>query len=151
MRRAVAPLIAGCIALSACGATSNPSTTSAPAPAQPSGRAIGGTQGPEQQAVATATRFTRGLLAYQSGQGTADAVPDTTSSVRGLIAKSRVPPAQRARPKEIASVNVFALNGDRAQVQVTVRNLDEDLTYPLNLELVARGDRWTVQGLADSD
>jgi hypothetical protein len=99
--------------------------------------------------AAAALRFVRGYLAFQAGRLAADDVPSVTRELRTALRHQRVPPAQRDRRTEIARATVNRLDDNSARVTVHVRNVDEQLVYPLPLDLVRRDGRWLVLSAGD--
>lgn len=140
-----------CVAFHAgCGSASDPVPSRSPSPqGSAEGRPIGGRTGPEAAATTAAIRFVRGYLAFQSGQLTADEVPDASRGLRQALKRARIPPATRDRETAITSAVLERIDARSAHVTVTVRNVDEDLTYPLPIDLIARGTRWTVTSAGD--
>jgi hypothetical protein len=99
--------------------------------------------------TATALRFVHGYLAFQAGRRSADHVPSVTRELRAALHHQRVPPAQRDRQTEIGGATVDRLDDDSARVTVQVRNVDEQLVYPLPLDLIRRDGRWLVLSAGD--
>ena len=99
--------------------------------------------------VATSTRFVRGYLAFQAGRLAADQVPDATPELRAALKRLRVPPASKGRQTRIVGAQLERIDARSARVTVQVRNVDEQLTYPLPIDLVRRDDRWAVLSAGD--
>jgi hypothetical protein len=148
-RAAGLALLAAAALLSGCdGDGGRPSHT--PTTTQGSeGRQIGSDSNPSAQVVATSTRFVRGYLAFQAGRLAADQVPDATPELRAALKRLRVPPASKGRQTRIVGAQLERIDARSARVTVQVRNVDEQLTYPLPIDLVRRGDRWAVLSAGD--
>jgi hypothetical protein len=135
--------------LTGCGGDPDRATP-APSPAPGSeGRPIGAAPAPGAQAIATSLRFVRGYLSFQAGRLKPDQVPDATRELRKALEQLRIPPASRARRTEIAGARLERVDARSARVTVQVRNVDEQLTYPLPIDLVRRDDRWAVLSAGD--
>lgn len=133
--------------LTACGA-GEPAPSPAPPPTEQGagGRAIGAQQSPDRQAIAAAVNFMQGYLAWQRGElGDVDDIPNASADLAEAIRRQRVPPAQRERDSAIAAVRLERIDDRSARVTVTVVNRDEDLTYPVPVDLQRTTDgRWLV-------
>lgn len=114
-----------------------------------SGRPIGAAQGAEGEAVAAALRFTRGYLRFQRGELEASEVPRSTPELRRGLRRLRIPPAARRRRARVVRARVDRIDPRSARVTVTVTNEDEQLTYPLPLDLVRRVGAWQVLSAGD--
>jgi hypothetical protein len=142
-------LVAAAALLSGCGGDGGrPGRTSTPTQGS-EGRQIGGESNPSTQAIATSTRFVRGYLAFQAGRLEPDQVPDATPELRGALKRLRVPPASQGRETRIVGAELERIDARSARVTVQVRNVDEQLTYPLPIDLVRRDDRWAVLSAGD--
>lgn len=150
-RAAALALLAAAAVLSGCGSDDGggrPGRT--PPPTQNSeGRQIGGESNPSAEAVATSTRFVRRYLAFQAGRLEPDQVPDATPELRAALKRLRVPPASQGRETRIIGAQLERIDARSARVTVQVRNVDEQLTYPLPIDLVRRDDRWAVLSAGD--
>ena len=147
-RTAGLALLAAAAVLSGCGGGGPSERT--PTPTQGSeGRQIGGESNPSAEAVATSTRFVRGYLAFQAGRLKPDQVPDATPELRDALKRLRVPPASQGRETRIVGAQLERIDERSARVTVQVRNVDEQLTYPLPIDLVRRDDRWAVLSAGD--
>jgi hypothetical protein len=114
------------------------------------GRPIGGQPNPGSRAVATSLRFVRGYLAFQAGRLTAEQVPDATAQLRGALRRLRVPPAAQDRQTEVIAAKLERIDKQSARVTVQVRNVDEQLDYPLPIDLISRPQgRWAVLSAGD--
>lgn len=136
------------LALGACGGT-DPAPPAAPQPTGGQGgggRAIGAPQDPERKAVGAAVAFVRGYLAWQAGElDRPEEIPNVGADLAEAIGRARVPPAQRERDSTITAARLERIDGQSARVTVQVTNRDEDLTYPLPIDLQpADGGRWIV-------
>jgi hypothetical protein len=134
--------------LAACGGNERSAATPTPRPGS-EGRPIGAQPGPGDEAITTSMRFVRGYLAFQAGQLEPDRVPDVTPQLREALERLRVPPASQDRPTKVVGVELERIDARSARVTVHVRNLDEQLTYPLPLDLIRRDSRWAVQSAGD--
>jgi hypothetical protein len=137
--------------LGACGGGEQRTTTSPPSSSTGSeGRPLGGSRSDAgADAVAAATRFVRGYLAFQAGRLAPDEVPAATQELREGLKRLRVPPASRARRTRIVAAKLERIDARSARVTVQVRNVDEQLTYPLPIDLVRRGGRWAALSAGD--
>jgi len=143
-------LLALAAALAGCGGGDGDRTAATPTPTRASeGRPIGGESNPSADAIATSMRFVRGYLALQAGRLKADQVPDATPQLRDGLERLRIPPASQGRQTEIVAAQLERIDERSARVTVQVRNVDEQLTYPLPIDLVRRDDRWTVLSAGD--
>jgi hypothetical protein len=113
------------------------------------GRRIGSEPTAAAEAIATSLRFVRGYLAFQAGHRAVDDVPGTTPELRTALKRLRIPPASRDRRTRIVGAQLERIDQRSARVTVQVRNVDEQLTYPLPIELVRRHDRWAVLSAGD--
>ena len=149
-RTAALALLAAAALLSGCGGDDGGRPGRTPTPTQGSeGRQIGGESNPSAEAVATSTRFVRGYLAFQAGRLKPDQVPDATPELRDALKRLRVPPASQGRETRIVGAQLERIDARSARVTVQVRNIDEQLTYPLPIDLVRRDDRWAVLSAGD--
>lgn len=139
---ALAFLLGGC----ADANSSPPVQRSAPRDAHDGGRAIGAEQSRDRQAIAAAVNFVEGYLAWQRGDlDDVDEIPSASADLAEAIRRARVPPAQRERDSAIAAARLERIDDRSARVTVTVVNRDEDLTYPLPVDLQRSSDgRWIV-------
>lgn len=141
--------VTAAVALGACGgAQPAPAPTPTPPDAEQDGggRAIGAEQGPDQEATGASVAFVRGYLAWQRGElADVDEIPNASADLAEAIRRERIPPAQRERDSAIAAARVERLDAQSARVTVTVVNRDEDLTYPVPVDLQRTSDgRWIV-------
>jgi hypothetical protein len=114
------------------------------------GRPIGGQPDPASRAVATSLRFVRGYLAFQAGRLTAEQVPDATAQLRSALRRLRIPPAAKDRRTEVIAAKLERIDQRSARVTVQVRNVDEQLDYPLPIDLISRPQgRWAVLSAGD--
>jgi hypothetical protein len=113
------------------------------------GRRIGGEPTASAEAIATSLRFVRGYLAFQAGRQSAAQVPDATPELRKALERLRIPPASQDRRTRIAGAQLERIDRRSARVTVQVRNVDEQLTYPLPIDLVRRDGRWAVLSAGD--
>jgi hypothetical protein len=145
-----APLIAALL-LAACGGGGQGPTTSSTRPtAGTEGRPLSGQRSDAgADAIAAATRFARGYLAFQAGRLSAGDVPAATRELHAGLKRLRVPPASRARRTRIVAARLERIDASSARVTVQVRNVDEQLTYPLPIDLVRRGGRWAALSAGD--
>lgn len=148
-RAAAVALLAAAVLAGCGGGGGRQSATPTPTQDGSEGRQIGGESSPSAQAIATATRFVRGYLAFQAGRLEPDGVPDATPELRDALKRLRVPPASKGRKTRIVGAQLDRIDARSARVTVQVRNVDEQLTYPLPIDLVRRDDRWTVQSAGD--
>ena len=91
----------------------------------------------------------RGYLSFQAGRLEPDQVPDATPELRDALKRVRVPPASQGRETRIVGAQLERIDARSARVTVQVRNVDEQLTYPLPIDLVRRDDRWAVLSAGD--
>ncbi|MGH2948423.1 MAG: hypothetical protein ACRDPC_19560 [Solirubrobacteraceae bacterium] len=148
-RTAGLALLAAAAVLIGCGGGGGPPDRT-PTPTESSeGRQIGGASNPSAEAIATSTRFVRGYLAFQAGRLEPDQVPDATPELRNALKRLRVPPASQGRETRIVGAQLERIDARSARVTVQVRNVDEQLTYPLPIDLVRRDDRWAVLSAGD--
>ena len=149
-RTAGLALLAATAVLTGCGGGDGGAPDLTPTPSQGSeGRQIGGESNASAEAVATSTRFVRGYLAFQAGRLEPDQVPDATPELRDALKRLRVPPASRGRETRIVGAQLERIDARSARVTVQVRNVDEQLIYPLPIDLVRRDDRWAVLSAGD--
>jgi hypothetical protein len=113
------------------------------------GRPIGGASNASAEAIATALRFARRYLAFQAGRLAPDQVPDATPDLHDALKRLRIPPASHDRQTRIVGAQLERIEQRSARVTVRVRNLDEQLTYPLPIDLIRRNDRWAVLSAGD--
>jgi hypothetical protein len=113
------------------------------------GRRIGADADAGSNAVAAAVRFARGYLSFQAGRLPAEQVPNTSKELRAALRRLRVPPASRSRQEEIAGARLERIDAGSARVTVSVRSIDERLTYPLPIDLLRRDGRWWVLSAGD--
>jgi hypothetical protein len=114
------------------------------------GRPIGGQPNPGSRAVATSLRFVRGYLAFQAGRLTAEQVPDATGQLRSALRRLRIPPAAQDRQTQVIAAKLERIDKRSARVTVQVRNVDEQLDYPLPIDLISRPrGRWAVLSAGD--
>ena len=100
--------------------------------------------------VATSTRFVRGYLAFQAGRLARGPGPRAPApELRAALKRLRVPPASKESPDRIVGAQLERIDARSARVTVQVRNVDEQLTYPLPIDLVRRDDRWAVLSAGD--
>jgi hypothetical protein len=147
--RAAAVALLAAAVLAGCGSSGRQSSTPTPTQDGSEGRQIDGESNPSAQVIATATRFVRGYLAFQAGRLEPDGVPDATPELRDALKRLRVPPASKGRKTRILGAQLDRIDAHSARVTVQVRNVDEQLTYPLPIDLVRRDDRWAVQSAGD--
>jgi hypothetical protein len=149
-RRAASLALLAVAAALACGGNDGDRAAATPTPTQGGeGRQIGGGPNPSAQAVATSMRFVRDYLAFQAGRLTPDRVPDATPELRDALKRLRIPPASQRRQTRIVGAQLERIDERSARVTVQVRNVDEQLTYPLPIDLVRRDDRWAVLSAGD--
>jgi hypothetical protein len=149
-RAASLALLAVVAALAGCGGDDGDRAAATPTPTQASeGRQIGGGPNPRAQAVATSMRFVRDYLAFQAGRLKPDRVPDATPKLRDALKRMRIPPASQGRQIRVVGAQLERIDERSARVTVQVRNVDEQLTYPLPIDLVRRDDRWAVLSAGD--
>jgi len=91
----------------------------------------------------------RGYLAFQAGRLAPGEVPTATPELREGLKRLRVPPASRARRTRIVAAKLERIDARSARVTVQVRNVDEQLTYPLPIDLVRRSGRWAALSAGD--
>jgi hypothetical protein len=149
LRSLAVALVALAAAAIGCGGGDTPPPAPSPTPAGSEGRPIEGAPGARAEVTTTAVRFVRGYLAFQAGRIEPDQVPAATEELRTALRRQRVPPAQRARRAEIVRAGVDRLDAASARVTVQVRNVDEQLVYPLPIDLLRRGGRWLVLSAGD--
>jgi hypothetical protein len=113
------------------------------------GRPIGAHANARFDAVAVAMRFVRGYLSFQAGRLHADQVPSTSEELRAALKRLRVPPASSGRQTDIVEARLERIDASSARVTVRVRSVDEQLTYPLPIDLVRRDGRWSVLSAGD--
>jgi hypothetical protein len=144
-------LVAAAALLTACGGSDDGRRADRRPPATPGseGRQIGAKTSPSAQAITTATTFVRGYLAFQAGRLEPEQLPDATPQLRAALKRLRVPPASRDRRTMIVSAQLERIDARSARVTVQVRNVDEQLTYPLPIDLVRRDGRWAVLSAGD--
>lgn len=144
-------LLALAAALAGCGGGGDGDRTAAtPTPTRGSeGRPIGGGSNPSAEAVATSMRFVRGYLAFQAGRLKPNQVPAATPQLRDALKRLRIPPASQDRQTKIVGAQLERIDERSARVTVQVRNVDEQLTYPLPIDLVRRDGRWAVLSAGD--
>jgi hypothetical protein len=143
----VAAALALTMALAGCQAREDaPRPSSTPHSPASQGRPIGADPDARFYAVAAAVRFVRGYLSFQAGRLLAEQVPSTTEE---LLKRLRVPPASRSRQTEIVGARLERIDASSARVTVRVRSVDEQLTYPLPIDLVRRDGRWSVLSAGD--
>ncbi len=153
-RRLAAPLrttalVASVTALlTACGGEA-PRPQRAPSGVSAEGRPLAGAVDARAMVRATALRFARGYLALQAGELPPDRVPHAAPRLRRSLQRLRVPLAQQTRDADVLGANVDRLDASSARVTVLVRNRDEQLTYPLPLDLLLDGRRWAVVSAGD--
>ena len=146
----VAAALALTMALAGCQAREDaprPSSTAHTPASQ--GRPIGADADARFHAVAVAVRFVRGYLSFQAGRLLAEQVPSTSEELRAALKRLRVPPASRSRQTEIVEARLERIDASSARVTVRVRSVDEQLTYPLPIDLVRRDGRWSVLSAGD--
>jgi hypothetical protein len=146
----VAAALALTMALAGCQAPEGaprPSSTAHSSASQ--GRRIGADADARFHAVAAAVRFVRGYLSFQAGRLLGEQVPSTTEELRAALERLRVPPASRSRKTEIVRARLERIDASSARVTVWVRSVDEQLTYPLPIDLVRRDGRWLVLSVGD--
>ena len=146
----VAAALALTMALAGCQAREDaprPSST-AHSPAS-QGRPIGADADARFYAVAAAVHFARGYLSFQAGRLPAEQIPSTSEELRAALKRLRVPPASRSRQTEIVGARLERIDASSARVTVRVRSVDEQLTYPLPIDLVRRDGRWSVLSAGD--
>ncbi len=112
-------------------------------------RPIGADADAGSTAVAVAVRFVRGYLSFQAGRLPAEQVRNTSKELRAALQRLRVPPASRSRQGEIAGARLERMDAESARVTVSVRSVDERLTYPLPIDLLRRDGRWWVLSAGD--
>jgi hypothetical protein len=143
-------LLAVIATLAGCGGGDNRErVTATPTEDSGEGRPIGGQSNPSTETIATATRFVRGYLRFQAGRLNPDQVPDATPQLRDALKRLRIPPASQGRTTKIVGAQLERIDARSARVTVQVRNVDEQLTYPLPIDLVRSGGRWAVLSTGD--
>jgi hypothetical protein len=146
----VAAALAVAVALAGCGSHEDAPRVGSSAHSPTSeGRPIGAAAGARASAIAAAVRFVRGYLSFQAGRLLAQQVPGGSDELRTALKRLRVPPASRSRQTEIVGAQLERIDARSARVTVLVRNVDEQLTYPLPIDLVRRDGRWTVLSAGD--
>jgi hypothetical protein len=88
-------------------------------------------------------------LAFQAGRLKPDEVPDATPQLRHALKRLRIPLASPGRQTKIAGAQLESIDARSARVTVQVRNVDEQLTYPLPIDLVCCKNRWAVLSAGD--
>jgi hypothetical protein len=77
-------------------------------------------------------------------------VPDATAQLRAALKRLRIPPAAQDRQTKILAAQLERIDARSARVTVQVRNVDEQLNYPLPIDLISRpGGRWAVLSAGD--
>jgi hypothetical protein len=146
----VAAALAVAMALVGCGSHEGAPRVGSSAHSPTSeGRPIGAAAGARASAIAAAVRFVRGYLSFQAGRLLAQQVPGGSDELRAALKRLRVPPASRSRQTEIVGAQLERIDARSARVTVHVRNVDEQLTYPLPIDLVRRDGRWAVLSAGD--
>lgn len=146
----VAAVLALTMALAGCRAhEGSPRATSSAHSSASQGRPIGAGAHARVHAVAAAVSFVRGYLSFEAGRLLAGQVPGATEELRAVLRRLRVSPASRRRRTEIVSARLERIDARGARVTVRVRNVDEQLTYPLPIDLVRRDGRWYVLSAGD--
>jgi hypothetical protein len=150
--RAAHVVLAAALLAAPAGCSDGDSDAPAPQPTatnESEGRQIGGESNASAEAIATSLRFVRGYLAFQAGDSAAGDVPDATPELRKALERLRIPPASQDRRTRIAGAQLERIDRSSARVTVQVRNVDEQLTYPLPIDLVRRDGRWAVLSAGD--
>jgi hypothetical protein len=147
--RVLAVALLAVAVLAGCGGGGRQSSTPTPTQGGNEGRQIGGESNPSAQVIATAARFVRGYLAFQAGRLEPDGVPGATPELRNALKRLRVPAASKGRKTRIVGAQLERIDARSARVTVQVRNVDEQLTYPLPIDLVRRDDCWAVLSAGD--
>jgi hypothetical protein len=136
------------VLVAACGGEA-PRPLRAPSGPSAEGRPLAGAVDARATVRATALRFARGYLAFQAGELSPGRVPHATRRLRRSLQRLRVPLAQQTREDEVLAANVDRLDKGSARVTVLLRDRDEQLTYPLPLDLLLDGRRWSVVSAGD--
>jgi hypothetical protein len=136
--------------LAGCGAhEDSPRETSTAHSSTAQGRSIGASADARVHAVAAAVRFVRGYLSFEAGRILADQVPGAGKELRAALGRMRIPPASRNRQTEIVGARLERIDARSARVTVRVRDVDDQLTYPLPVDLVRLDGRWAVLSAGD--
>jgi hypothetical protein len=147
----VALLVAVLTLLVGCGGDDRGATPRATVTHHSEGRPIGAADAnAESRAVATSLRFVRAYLAFQAGRLAPEQVPHATAQLRAALKRLRIPPAAQDRQTTILAAQLERIDRRSARVTVQVRNVDEQLNYPLPIDLISRpGGRWAVLSAGD--
>jgi len=138
------------VALTSCEARKeSPRPTSTAHSSASQGRPIGAGAIARTDAVAVAVRFVRAYLSFEAGRLLAEQVPGVSEELRAALTRMRVPPASRSRQTEVVGARLERIDAHSARVTVRVRNVDEQLTYPLAIDLIRREGRWSVLSAGD--
>jgi hypothetical protein len=146
----VALLVAVLTLLAGCGGDDRGATPRATVTHHSEGRPIGADANAGSRAVATSLRFVRAYLSFQAGRLAPEQVPDATAQLRAALKRLRIPPAAQDRQTKILAAQLERIDARSARVTVQVRNVDEQLTYPLPIDLISRpSGRWAVLSAGD--